>query len=897
METLIELVARIKADATNLEKGLTDAERKTEASSKRMSDSLKKVGIAMAASGAAITAALGMMGKAAIDEDINMKRLATTINNSGTAYDKVKDSLEAVIAATQRKTGIADNEQRDVLNRLILVTNDYDTALGLLPTALDLAAAGGMDAATAATYLGKAYLDLEGGAKEVSVRFGQASLQFKNMEDIQNRVAGAAKNLANPLSVLKVSMDDVAETIGMNLIPMIKGAVDKIVDIAIKVQNWTKEHPELAKTLTLIALAISGVLTAVGGLILAMPVITGMVAAFGVVFHAALGPIGLISLAIAGLIAAGILLWKNWDKVKEFIADAWDSIKIIFAQAVKFIVNTVLMPFIEYYSKVFWIITEGISKLAGVFNKELAKSIEGISQKLKNARQEISDWADTLAESSKASKALREIEREAERLASTLTEEAENTANVREKAAKRATQTIIDEAKKQTAILKDEAKKQFDDQMDSLRRRKDAAQDAHNKAIDAIKSEYGYSRETAKSLIQIAYDVRDARIQAIDEEMDKAQDAHKERLSQIEEQYRLTLTDAQKALQDQLDAIDKQTDAEELASTRASEQKKLIELQAAEKAAKTIVETNIKWNKQLQRYEWLTFEGREDALKDYAAVRKAIDEYATEIQRKELLRSRQVEKDTLREKIDAIREGTSEIAIQARKDADAKITEAKRALTETITLKENEKKIAEADLIILIGFYEKERDKKIETELAQYGITKLVLDAEEKIAKSNFENHMKRLSDELETFTNNNDLMLKDAQDFVKNLNDELAKIQDVSYTVTRFEVGGSSIYTPSTSDEGGETTPTFTPWPITPSEDYATGGIVPGPVGMPQLATVHGGETIIPAGEFGGGIVVNFTQPIFFDREETMNKFVEMIRKGIRRQDRLNFGGAFAGA
>ena len=34
----------------------------------------------------------------------------------------------------------------------------------------------------------------------------------------------------------------------------------------------------------------------------------------------------------------------------------------------------------------------------------------------------------------------------------------------------------------------------------------------------------------------------------------------------------------------------------------------------------------------------------------------------------------------------------------------------------------------------------------------------------------------------------------------------------------------------------------------------YATGGVVPGPVGQPQMAVVHGGEEIIPANERGGG-------------------------------------------
>jgi len=46
-ETLVELVARISTDATELKKGLAVAERGTEQSSRRMADSLKKVGMAM----------------------------------------------------------------------------------------------------------------------------------------------------------------------------------------------------------------------------------------------------------------------------------------------------------------------------------------------------------------------------------------------------------------------------------------------------------------------------------------------------------------------------------------------------------------------------------------------------------------------------------------------------------------------------------------------------------------------------------------------------------------------------------------------------------------------------------------------------------------------------------
>ena len=40
----------------------------------------------------------------------------------------------------------------------------------------------------------------------------------------------------------------------------------------------------------------------------------------------------------------------------------------------------------------------------------------------------------------------------------------------------------------------------------------------------------------------------------------------------------------------------------------------------------------------------------------------------------------------------------------------------------------------------------------------------------------------------------------------------------------------------------------------------FQAGGVVPGPIGAPQLAVVHGGETITPAG--GGKIIVNINHP-----------------------------------
>ena len=793
MEVLTELVAKISTDAAGLKSGLSDAEKQTEASSQKMQDSLKKVGMAMAASGAAITAALGLMGKAAIDEDINIKRLATTINNSGTAYDSVKDSLEAVIAATQRKTGIADNEQRDVLNRLILVTNDYNKAMELLPTALDLAAAGEMDAATAATYLGKAYLDLEDGADSVSVRFGQASLKFKNMEDIQNRVAGAAENLANPLSVLKASIGDVAEEIGANLIPLIKDVTSKIVDVAIKVQEWVKEHPALAKTLTMVGLAVGVVLTVVGGLILVMPTIISMVAAFGIVFHAALGPIGLISLAIAGLIAVGILLWKNWNKVSAFFSNVWATMKAA--------------------------VLTGVEAMLGYLEKFLGW-IPGIGDKIKSARDAIAN----MIAKDKVANDIKETQKNLEELTKTVTAEFDKQAS--------------------------EIQASYDKQRAESKK-------AYDAAVDAINKEYGIgeaAKEVSETKIEAAKRATEELKDLYKREESAAKDRYNLEMQQVKDLYSERLralnaeTDATvKALQDEIDAIDEQTEAEELALTRAEEKKRLEELETAYKSA----------------------DNDEESAKAYEAWK----EYEVEVARKELLRTRNAEKDALRDQIEEARERAQSRKEQIQVEEDAALASLKTKYEAEIA---NYKVLSDA------------ADTDLENELVRIETDRLAaLDSE----KQKLDATLARL-DESEA---------ADIQFFAAQLAATKTQITDINTAYNALtkhydiEIVTHHIDEYSSSGGGNQGSSSSNTAPQ-PAFSAASGGIVPGPVGAPVLATVHGGETIIPANESMGGVIVNFTQPVFFDREDTMNKFVQMIRQGIQRQDRLRFGGAYNG-
>lgn len=81
---------------------------------------------------------------------------------------------------------------------------------------------------------------------------------------------------------------------------------------------------------------------------------------------------------------------------------------------------------------------------------------------------------------------------------------------------------------------------------------------------------------------------------------------------------------------------------------------------------------------------------------------------------------------------------------------------------------------------------------------------------------------------------------------------------------------------------------------PFSPSfklPGFASGGIVPGPLGMPQLAVVHGGETVTPQGQTSrglglGGIVINITGT--FLSEDAADKLASILIDKLKMELRI---------
>lgn len=153
----------------------------------------------------------------------------------------------------------------------------------------------------------------------------------------------------------------------------------------------------LANTATLIANKVAMIASTVaqGALTLATTIWNGVCAvaaavttAFGAALAFLTSPIGLIILAVAALVAGIILLYKNWDTVKEKASEVWQGIKNVWAKASEWFNTKVVSPIRELFSG----LGEGISN---TFKGAINKIIDGINwliRGLNKIKFDLPDW-------------------------------------------------------------------------------------------------------------------------------------------------------------------------------------------------------------------------------------------------------------------------------------------------------------------------------------------------------------------------------------------------------------------------------------------------------------------------------------------------------------------------
>lgn len=102
-------------------------------------------------------------------------------------------------------------------------------------------------------------------------------------------------------------------TLAEALLPMLEKLVQKVSEVLTWFGNLDGDTQTLILTILGLVAAISPVAKLIGGVSTAIGFLTS--------------PVGLAVAAIGGLIAIGVALYKNWDKIKEKASEIWGSIK------------------------------------------------------------------------------------------------------------------------------------------------------------------------------------------------------------------------------------------------------------------------------------------------------------------------------------------------------------------------------------------------------------------------------------------------------------------------------------------------------------------------------------------------------------------------------------------
>ncbi|MCD4609519.1 phage tail tape measure protein, partial [Proteus mirabilis] len=178
---------------------------------------------------------------------------------------------------------------------------------------------------------------------------------LKQAKGEAQKVAGTmTDNLSGDMKNLQSAWEDLGIQIFDGIDSPLRQISQSITRVISKVGVWMKENPELAKTLTMIGLAIAGIITTLGILSLSIAAMLGPLAAAklslsilgikgGSALTLLLKPIKLLGsaflglgkamlanpilLAIAAIAGAFYLVYKNWDTIGPYVYKVWDTVK------------------------------------------------------------------------------------------------------------------------------------------------------------------------------------------------------------------------------------------------------------------------------------------------------------------------------------------------------------------------------------------------------------------------------------------------------------------------------------------------------------------------------------------------------------------------------------------
>jgi hypothetical protein len=262
---------------------------------------IKKAAVPAAAALGGLAVALGDATRAAMEDQQEQAALALTLQNVTGAGAAQTAQVEKQISAMSRASGVADTEYRKALEALVRGTKDVGIAMNDMNLVMDISTATGMDSASVADALAKAYQGnfkaLRSLSPEMSTMIKEGASLNEVMDVLGGTFGGAtaknAETAAGKMAILKNSIGETKESIGAALLPVLEA----VLPVLNKFAAWAQDNP---KAFLAIAAAIGLVAAAIVATNIAM----------------ALNPFSLIAAGVALLVAALVVAYNKFDWFK-----------------------------------------------------------------------------------------------------------------------------------------------------------------------------------------------------------------------------------------------------------------------------------------------------------------------------------------------------------------------------------------------------------------------------------------------------------------------------------------------------------------------------------------------------------------------------------------------------
>ncbi len=261
---------------------------------------------------------------------------------------------------------------------------------------------------------GKTILPMMRNLDALAANFEKVANSENYASAMQDEFNSRMENTSNILDLAKNAWDNFITMIGEPLLGPLKDVLKTFVEYGKVFGNWMRENRELVGIITKVAVALAGFVATIhvvraAALFLTAPILTTYksflllqrtmviltasgpgfaavmtkigvaVKAVGVAMKAMfLSPMGLAVTTIAGLVAAGVLLYKNWDKIKAYLDGLWKAFEEHFpgmAKVVSQFYENSIKPIVDGIKTTF----QGlIDFVTSVFSGNWQKTWEGI---------------------------------------------------------------------------------------------------------------------------------------------------------------------------------------------------------------------------------------------------------------------------------------------------------------------------------------------------------------------------------------------------------------------------------------------------------------------------------------------------------------------------------------